>query len=1075
MGSYCNKPCNTGDYFYPANNTCLSTCTSPFIQTTASGVSLCTWPCSASQYVLQNGSCNSTCTYPYVSYNTSNGLLCNKPCNSGSYFYSSNSSCLSTCASPFIQATTSGVSLCTWPCSASQYVLQNGSCNNTCTYPYVSYNTSNGLLCNKPCNSGSYFYSSNSSCLSTCSSPFVQTNKSNVSFCEWLCSTNQYLLWNGTCNTTCMSPFLSANMSGGLMCNKPCDTGKYFLPVNNTCSTICNSPFILANKSNISMCVWPCYTGHYLLWNGTCNTTCTSPLTTRTATEGLYCEKPCPSGSYFFPGNSSCKSSCNSPFAHNTTLNVDLCVWPCKNGYYLLPNGSCTPTCNTPYQKITAPEGKYCNLPCSTSQYILLNGSCSNTCSTPFLSTIQDSRQFCINPCLSTQTLYYNGSCISTCDFPHYSQPELDSNVCLHPCQNTSHYYYEDLLTCQPACNSTYLSKTNGDVKICSSSLSSGTVGTGTAGTGTASTGTAGTGTEETSKIIQVIVAERKITKIELMMLSATSFTQVMCISIAAVAKMLQYIRYMNVNYSPRLLQMFKQTQDTTLSINFGLPLAESIEERFTKYPLPTNFERYNLHSSFFINYWNTFSTILIVLAVIVISLIVLRFSRKTSKVHSFFSQVTLVTKWDYILMVICSNYDDIILFSSLEFRTIHINSFSNAMSFLACIAINIAAVFILCKTVYIIQDLRTKRKQMHDTHKTSESHTEHHARWKDYYILFEGFKTKDFVQQAFIFVYLLRVCLFHLIISYMINFPFIQAILITSLNVFTLLYLIIQRPFKEKYDLLHIVINESTLLVVNVCVVILCSLEALQIESISQNFFLCDIIIITNLVFNTLALGLIAAEIIHVLIKVVKTIREQKAKGVKSITMILEIFLKGDGMGGEEKEATAKVTPLKKKSLDEETNNNDEASKQSPLSYQLRSSQLGQSSTVLNVLDDDTLSLEENRRLTYKRSRRFNQVGHLLVERETATSLRSRFFPASRTFSSRQNSQFSSPMSLKKLTNDSLGEMGENKSASGYNEPNKVLSNMFTTIPLRQRTRNIMDRQSRIARTLVPKLDSLE
>ena len=78
-------------------------------------------------------------------------------------------------------------------------------------------------------------------------------------------------------------------------------------------------------------------------------------------------------------------------------------------------------------------------------------------------------------------------------------------------------------------------------------------------------------------------------------------------------SKFLIYLRYLDLNYPDKMLAYFSTINDASFSL--GLPMPEEWEEDFPQEDVPRVFKTYNVHSSFMVNYWATFSTLLIVVA----------------------------------------------------------------------------------------------------------------------------------------------------------------------------------------------------------------------------------------------------------------------------------------------------------------------------------------------------------------------------------------------------------------------------------------------------------------------------
>ena len=159
--------------------------------------------------------------------------------------------------------------------------------------------------------------------------------------------------------------------------------------------------------------------------------------------------------------------------------------------------------------------------------------------------------------------------------------------------------------------------------------------------------------------------------------------------------KMLSYIRYMDIKYPPRLEVILNNINATFITLNFGPVITPEVQSHFKKYNLPGKFDRYGFHSSFFVNYWQNMTSMGIILGVILLLAILIKLTNKGSLCQQILLRLKLILKWNFALMVFCTNLDGVILSTSLEMRTVVINSFPAFMSMITCVAFNILTLFL--------------------------------------------------------------------------------------------------------------------------------------------------------------------------------------------------------------------------------------------------------------------------------------------------------------------------------------------------------------------------------------------
>ena len=258
----------------------------------------------------------------------------------------------------------------------------------------------------------------------------------------------------------------------------------------------------------------------------------------------------------------------------------------------------------------------------------------------------------------------------------------------------------------------------------------------------------------------------------------------------------------MNIGY-PENLELFFENHLSS-NVGFKIPHPNSFESDFPGAYVPENFAKYGIHSSFFYNYWYTFCTLIILFA----SALLLHFSSKATKEHEYkaivriLHAVTKIVKWNLLLLIFCGNIDEVILYSSLEFKTLSINTFLSFFSFLICLWFIAATFFVVWQSIHIVT---TYQKLAN----LSDPDSEQLAliklllgKWESYYVLFRGYKDDKIIKQAFMFIFVIRMLIYYIIVAYMIDFPLVQVILITLLSVAMLVYLIVLRPFRKKLNM---------------------------------------------------------------------------------------------------------------------------------------------------------------------------------------------------------------------------------------------------------------------------------
>ena len=871
--NYCNPPCASGQYLYQ-NRSCKTTCSSPFVSEVSDSIAYCNLPCSSSQYLYQNGSCSPNCSSPFIPKTVDSTPYCNPPCNSGEYLYQ-NGSCELACSPPFAAQTTDSITYCNPLCSLGQYSYQNGSCLPTCSSPFISQTDSSISYCNPPCGAGEYLYQ-NGSCEISCSPPFAAQTIDSITYCNPQCSPEQYFYQNGSCLPTCSSPFVSNTIDSILHCDSPCDSGEY-LYQNESCETACPSPFVSQIIDSIVYCDPPCSPGEYFYQNGSCLLTCSFPFISQTGDSMLYCNPLCDSGQYLYQ-NKSCDSACPSPFVSQIMDSIAYCDPPCSSGQYFYQNESCLTTCSSPFVSQTIDSISCCNPPCDVGEYLYQNQSCFSTCSNPYLRRTYSSIDICQTPCQASEFLNdTDGSCNSICNQLQTTDPESGAKVCTSYCNNSLLYYYPDSDTCNLTCAPTYTA-INSPYRRCVITFRPLDQGSDDFAKLAALFTQIGSGTVSVGSVMTYLMRGP----------SAGVF------NLNGFMKMLTYMRYLQINYPKRLLTVLNSVNGTFLSLSFGFPMPSGIQRHFVQHPLPAKFGDYGFDSSFLINYWPILTSMILVLALITLLSILLSLTKKKPSLHQLISRLSIIIKWNFFLMVFCTNFDGITISSSLEFKTFSVGSAARLCSLIICLAVNIAAIVNFYFIFYIIRDLRnTHHKQTSEQLPSSAQSNG----WKKFQIYYKGSQTTSFAQHIFMLPYLVRFYLFYSIVGFLYYYPLLQTILIFCLSGSFLFYMVAKKPFVSRLVKYQCLTDESFLLCINGLVFGLALLDHLGIQNKRIRSGLGDMVIVLNIILNVLDNIYLIGYLYNSTKDTIHAIKTQKAHGFVACLLILLSPFESGGM----------------------------------------------------------------------------------------------------------------------------------------------------------------------------------
>ena len=269
---------------------------------------------------------------------------------------------------------------------------------------------------------------------------------------------------------------------------------------------------------------------------------------------------------------------------------------------------------------------------------------------------------------------------------------------------------------------------------------------------------------------------------------------------------MLKYIRYMDINYSTKLLDLFGTKGMFEMMTDQFPSLNSMVVGKFTSNPLPPRFEEYGEQSSFIANSWQWLATLALIMIILVINYLLFKINSRLLRAVS--TKIKGVLQWNYCVSTFVSYFGNLMFYSSLEFLTMSYHkSGLEIPSSILCILMNIAALIFLIKIVTVIN---TVRKSSIPSQALEQAMTPSHHRYcEEYGVLFEGFKTKSWLQQSYFIIYLIRISIFNMVIVYLYAYPIPQSIIISILSLLMLLYLLFMRPIKHKLDLVQTAIQE--------------------------------------------------------------------------------------------------------------------------------------------------------------------------------------------------------------------------------------------------------------------------
>ena len=840
-----NFPCDKNEYW--DGNSCAS-CSSFCEVCSDSSNTQCT-VCRDGYYNYNDGTCRASCDPPYTDQTISGKLFCVPACPTD-FYWAHNKSCSTTCDSPFTPSVSPGTSLkaCISLCGTSQFLYPNQTCLSTCLLPLQTTITTTYKLCTNPClNTGLYLFPSGS-CLADCPDPLKIRSIPTIDYCYSPCSSSQpYLYTNGSCDALCLDPLVAIDEStttGIKYCRNPCQNTDDFLYPNRSCMSDCPLPLLTRVVPGTNFCYNPCSDSTpYLYPNSSCQADCQPPLVVQSEDDVQYCRNPCQPSEYLYL-NRSCKAACPQPLHIRSTPGADYCYSPCDlSTEYLFEDGTCIASCDSPLITQDDPEVRYCRNPCyNTNNYLYPNSTCKSTCNFPLDNRTDTLGLYCFNPCLviPNSFLHHNQSCLETCQSPLVMKNEPIADFCLLPCEDPEQYFFEPTAKCQGTCDYPYIAITDWVQKLCISSLDK----------------------EEIKQIEKIADATSTAgtaadTGVAVLSLITSSDSTSACMG--PIAKMLQYIQFMNISFPEKVQLMMDQQNENARSEGFTQKMLGETLDEFPNHELPKKFQVYRMPSSFFVNFWPTLFNLLVILLVTFAVMILASQTKGSPRINGVLQNVTEALKWNVTLIMFCGCLGDVVFFTALELQAMQFDNFAAVFSFILCLLVNFLAIFVVVKILEINSILRkSKKSNITETQKIEKQ-------WCNYKALFECYRDGSYSQQIFLFVFIMRSALFNGMIGYLYQYPLFQAVIFTLSNIIMLLYLLIKRPMRKLVNLLQQIVLELALLPFNTCVLILAIMDRQAVKAFDQRESLGNVILYINIAVPFLALALMAAKVVAI------------------------------------------------------------------------------------------------------------------------------------------------------------------------------------------------------------------
>jgi len=211
------------------------------------------------------------------------------------------------------------------------------------------------------------------------------------------------------------------------------------------------------------------------------------------------------------------------------------------------------------------------------------------------------------------------------------------------------------------------------------------------------------------------------------------------------------------------------------------------------------------------------------------------------------------------VIIYLYNDFADILFFAILNYRTTKASTGLTVVNMIVSVLFIILTIGALIAQTWLVKKYQTLKAKDRDGFEKLQ------AKIEGVKVLWKDFKDDSFVQMNALAFIVLHSIVFCLILATMFEHPLAQVILINILSLAVITYLLWFRPFDEKLELIQTIICEGILFAVNICLLILISLDS---DSNSRESTGRAILVLT-MMFNFVPLGFLAVTAISVTKKI--------------------------------------------------------------------------------------------------------------------------------------------------------------------------------------------------------------
>ncbi len=341
--------------------------------------------------------------------------------------------------------------------------------------------------------------------------------------------------------------------------------------------------------------------------------------------------------------------------------------------------------------------------------------------------------------------------------------------------------------------------------------------------------------------------------------------------------KIFSQIKYLDIEYSGELQVALLTWLTSFVSLGLTPDIPENIIEKIPERSVPYVFEKYEVVSSFAVNFWENLGIIVFVtiLWILFKGLEMILESKK-----ALFSRKIRVMTQNFLIAVLLGVYGDLIMFALIEYRSLVFGWNLSLLSFI----LSVVLIFVMFtsfwyQTKLLLNYQRIKKQNEGNLEKFKTANQGNQ-------VLFRDFKDYSLSPQLFIFFLSGRDIIFSLILATMFEYPLVQTLIIIFLDCLMFAYLFIKKPFESTFDFVQQLFFEFIGLIVNITVLVNAVLDKGKYEAVQARYNIGKLIIIANLIFNFVTAIFMFIAIVQSLLEFYREYKQKQARKLRAITL---------------------------------------------------------------------------------------------------------------------------------------------------------------------------------------------